>query len=55
MSRCWARGKFEEHERVVRVARGEAGNNSSLLSNLQTSQMLIISTYAQLKHELIVL
>ena len=51
----WARGKFGEHERGVRVARGAAESNSSLLSALQTSQVLNISTYAQLQHELIVL
>ena len=55
MSRYWARGKFGEHERGVRVARGAAECNSSLLSALQTSQVLNISTYAQLQHELIVL
>ena len=32
-----ARGKFEEHERSVRVARGAAESNSSFLSALQTS------------------
>ena len=30
MSRCWARGKFGEHERGVRVARGAAECNFSL-------------------------
>ena len=55
MSRYWARGKFGEHERGVRVAQGAAESNSSLLSALQTSQVLNISTYALLKHELIVL
>ena len=34
-----ARGKFGEHERGVRVARGAAENNSSFLSALQTSQV----------------
>ena len=48
-SAYWARGKFGEHER------GLAECNSSLLSALQTSQVLNISTYALLKHELIVL
>ena len=46
------------HERVksgIRVARVAAEGNSSLLSALQTSQVLNISTYAQLKHEVIVL
>ena len=33
-----ARGKFEEHERSVRVARGAAERNSRFLSALQTSQ-----------------
>ena len=33
-----ARGKFGEHERSVRVARGIAESNSSFLSALQTSQ-----------------
>ena len=55
MSRYWARGKFEEHERGIRIARGAAESNSSLLSALQTSQVLNISTYVQLKYELIVL
>ena len=55
MSRYWARGKFGEHERGVRVARGAAESNSSFLSALQTSQGLNISTYAELKHEVIVL
>ena len=44
-----------EHERSVRVARGAAESNSSLLNALQTSQVLNISTYALVKHELIVL
>ena len=39
MSRYWARGKFREHERGVRVARGAADSNSILLSALQTSQV----------------
>ena len=34
-----ARGKFGEHERSVRVARGVAENNSSFLSVLQVSQV----------------
>ena len=34
-----ARGKFEVHERRVRVARGAAESNSSFLSALQTSQV----------------
>jgi len=55
MSRYWARGKFGEHKRCVRVARGAAESNSSLLSALQTSQVLNMWTYAQLKHELTVL
>ena len=54
MSGYWARGKFGKHEWGVRVARGAAENNFSLLSALQTFQVLNISTYAQLKHELIV-
>ena len=54
MSGYWARGKFEKHERGVRVAWGAAENNFRLLSALQTFQVLNISTYAQLKHELIV-
>ena len=53
MSRYWALEKFGEHERGVRVARGATECNSSLLSALQTSQVLNISTYALLKHELI--
>ena len=35
-----ARGKFGEHERSVRVARGVVEGNSSFLSALQTSQVL---------------
>ena len=53
MSRYWARGKLGEHKRGVRVARGTAECNSSLQSAHQTSQVLNISTYAQLQHELI--
>ena len=34
-----ALGKFGEHERSVRVARGAAESNSSFLSALQTSQV----------------
>ena len=34
-----ARGKFGEHERSVRVARGVAERNSSFLSAIQTSQV----------------
>ena len=33
------RGKFGEHEKCVRVARGAAESNSSFLSALQTSQV----------------
>ena len=52
----WARGKFGEHERGVRVAQGAAReSNSNLFCALKTSQVLNISTYAQLEHELIVL
>ena len=40
LSSYGARGKFWEHERSVRVARGVAEGNSSLLSALQTSQVL---------------
>ena len=36
-----ARGKFGEHERSVRVARGAAERNSSFLSTLQTSQFFL--------------
>ena len=50
----WARGKFGEQERGVRVARGAVESNFSLLSALQTSQVFNISTYARLKYELIV-
>ena len=39
----------------ARKRRKCASCNSSLLSALQTSQVLNISTYAQLQHELIVL
>ena len=34
-----ARGRFGEHERSVKVARGIAKSNSSFLSALQTSQV----------------
>ena len=34
-----ARGKFGEHERSARVARGAAESNSSFLSALQTSRV----------------
>ena len=34
-----ARGKFGEHEKCVRVARGAADSNSSFLSALQTYQV----------------
>ena len=34
-----ARGKFGEHERSARVARGAAESNYSFLSALQTSQV----------------
>ena len=34
-----AHGRFGEHERSVRVARGAAESNSSILSALQTSQV----------------
>ena len=54
-SRYEARGKFGEHERCVRVARGVAESNSSFLSALQTSQVLHISMNAQLMYEPIVL
>ena len=36
-SRYEAHGKFGEHERCMRVARGIAESNSSFLSALQTS------------------
>ena len=54
-SRYEARGKFGEHERCIRVARGIAKSNSSFLSALQTSQVLHISMNAQLTYESIVL
>ena len=54
-SRYEARGKFGEHERCVRVARGVAESNSSFLSALQTSQVLHISMNTQLTYEPIVL
>ena len=50
-----AHGKFGEHERCVRAARGVAESNSSFLSALQTSQVLHISMNAQLTNEAIVL
>ena len=34
-----ARGKFGEHEKCARVARGAAEGNSSFLSAVQTSSM----------------
>ena len=54
-SRYEARGKFGEHERCIRVARGIAKSKSSFLSALQTSQVLHISLNAQLTYETIVL
>ena len=54
-SRYEARGKFGEHKRCVRVARGVAERNSSFLSALQTSQVLHILMNAQLTYEPIVL
>ena len=54
-SRYEARGKFGEHKRYVRVARGVAESNSSFLSALQTSQVLHILMNAQLTYEPIVL
>ena len=42
-----ARRKFREHERGV--------SNSSLLRSPETFQVLYISTYAQIKHEPIIL
>ena len=48
-------GKFGEHERCVRVARGIAESNSSSLSALQTSQVLHVLMNAQLTYEPIVL
>ena len=54
-SRYEARGKFEEHERQVRVAQGVAESNSSFLSALQTSQVLHISINTQLMYDPIVL
>ena len=50
MSRYWALGKFGEHERGVRVARGVAESNSSLMSahecspNFSSAQYLDIRT-----------
>ena len=50
MSRCWALGKFGEHERGVRVARGVTESNSSLMSahecspNFSSAQYLDIRT-----------
>ena len=55
LSRYEARGKFGEHERCVRVARGLAESSSSFLSPLQTSRVLHISMNAQLTYEPIVL
>ena len=34
-----ALGKFGEHERYIRIARGATESNSSFLSALQTSQV----------------
>ena len=36
-----ARGKFGEHERSVRVARGVAESNSSFLSSTSTSRLAL--------------
>ena len=52
-SRYEARGKFGEHERCVRVARGVAESNSSFLSALQTSQVLHISMNAQMNAQIV--
>ena len=49
-SRYEACGKFGEHERCVRVARGAAESNCIFLSALQTSQVLHISMNTQLMH-----
>ena len=54
-SRYEACGKFGEHERCARVARGVAESNSSSLSALQTSQVLHVLMNAQLTYEPIVL
>ena len=54
-SKYEARGKFGEHERCVRVARGVAESNSSFLSALQTSQVLHVSMNAQMTYEPLVL
>ena len=54
-SRYEARDKLGKYERCVRVPRGVAEGNSSLLSNLQTSRVHHISVNAQLTHEPIVL
>ena len=40
-----ARGKFGEHEKCVRIARGTAESNSSFLSALQTSPRAFITRY----------
>ena len=53
-SRYEAHGKFGEHERCARVARGVAKSNFSFLSALQTSQVLHISMNTQLMYEPIV-
>ena len=45
----------QEVWRTRKRPRSCASSNSSLLSALQTLQVLNVSTYAQLKHELIVL
>ena len=55
VSMYWARGKFGEHERSVGISQGAAEGNSSLLSALQTPQVLNMYTNTQLKLELIVL
>ena len=39
-SRYEARGKFGEHERCVRVARGVAESNSSFLSNMKHTRAI---------------
>ena len=51
LSSYGAHGKFGEHERSVRVARGVAEGNSSFLSALQTSQVLHNSIVHSYKHE----
>ena len=44
-------GKFGEHERSVRVARGAAESNSSFLSALKTSQVKTLDLVSKIGND----